>query len=191
MTDAESADALAIVRLFDFNDKRELENYARNLVVTRRALVRVVEACEAGILPYAHAIHTRDYVPSHLWPSASEKLALVENGVGDLKADAVKAVNKIAQTFRDRRLLVGHIFLGPERKRWHFLYLDQRDIAERDNHWREGPHVHFLNWLWHGRDPQTVWNEFQAGDAPPGALHIRFDYQRRPQPDDFIPSGDA
>lgn len=176
MTTPDSAqpDSLAaFLRLFEFEKRPDLEKYCRDLVVTKHDLAQFIIACEAGVVPVRHLIHYQDRAPSHLKVTPDDLAALDANGVGPLKGRALKTVNKTAQTFEDRRYLVGHMFIMPNPEHWHFLYLDQRDIAEDKNHWKEGPHIHFLNWLWR-RDPQALWTAFRAGEAPKGALHIRF-----------------
>jgi hypothetical protein len=85
-------------------------------------------------------------------------------------------VRKIGQIFKDRRYLVGHIFYIPDLSEWHFFQFDQRDLEhERGNHWKEGPHVHFLNWLWPNYDAKTLWENFSSGKAKlTDSLHVRY-----------------
>jgi hypothetical protein len=179
---------LAFVKIFLFEKRRELGRYCRDLVVSDLVLADFILACETGIVPFKHHIHYQDHVPAHLRPSRDELAALTANGVGPLTGDGLKAARKIGQTFVQRRYLVGHLFLTPDPSRWHFLYLDQRDIAESDNHWKEGPHLHFVNWLWLNLDAQSIWKEFRAGQPPKAALHIRFRFRRTHQ--DPVDDGD-
>jgi hypothetical protein len=83
-------------------------------------------------------------------------------------------VRKINQIFKDRRLLVSHLFSNPNR--WHLFYFDQRDTQkDRQNHWKRGSHIHFVNDLWPGYDPQKLWDVFSRADASAGGkLHIPF-----------------
>ena len=127
-------------------------------------------------------------MPQHLRLSAEEQRALGGHGVGAIAENtpAAKAVTKIAQMFKDRRLLFGHMFIDVrDESRWHFLYGDQRDLA---GHWTPDgspqPHVHFINFLWPGRNVRALWEEFGAGKAPGAALHVRFQPRRRPTEDE-------
>jgi hypothetical protein len=147
----------AFLKLFEFEKRQDLEKYCRDLVVTKRDLAQFIWACEAGVVPVRHLIHYQDRAPAQLKPTEADMAALLSNGIGPLSDDALKAARKIRQTFKDRRYLVGHMFLMQNPAHWHFLYLDQRDIAEAGNHWK--PHIHFLNWLWQ-RDPQALWWRF-------------------------------
>lgn len=135
-------------------------------------------------MPFRHRIYTRDYVPEHLEPSEKERGALADSGVGPLKGDALTMVKKIGQLFQGRRFLVGHLFDIPDSSQWHFLYCDQRDLQDNQNHWKEGAHVHLINWLLRPQADaaEALWLEFTTGNEPPrlrGALHIRFAADRR------------
>jgi len=88
---------------------------------------------------------------------------------------AQKTVRKIGQIFKDRRYLVGHIFYVPDLSEWHFFQFDQRDLEDGKNHWKEGAHIHFLNWLWPNYDAQTLWMNFTSGkDNLNDSLHISY-----------------
>ncbi|SRR6266567_1477649 len=72
--------------------------------------------------------------------------------------------------------LVGHIFYVPNLSEWHFFQYNQRDIEhERGNHWKEGAHIHFLNWLWPHYDAESPWAQFISGKAKLNdSLHARY-----------------
>ena len=128
-------------------------------------------------MPFRHRIHYGDYMPDHLVPSESEVKALGENGVGPLKGDALKMIRKVFQGFKDRRYLVGHIFYTSNLMEWHFFQFDQRDIDEGEsNHWKEGSHVHLVNWVLRPKyDAQSLWSEFTSGKVKlGGSIHMRF-----------------
>jgi hypothetical protein len=165
-----------LLKLFTFDKKRELEKYCRELVIHGPDFAAFILACESRTLPFSHKIHYRDHVPEHLNLTDENLAALTANGVGPLQPDAQKTVRKISQIFRDRRYLVGHIFYVPTSAEWHFFQFDQRDIRqEGPNHWKEGAHIHFLNWLWPNYDPQVLWSNFVSGRAKMNdSLHVRY-----------------
>jgi hypothetical protein len=143
----------------------------------------------AGVFPWQHQRHHRDFMPEHLALSPDDLGAFAANGVGLLKPRAKKTANKFAAIFEERRLLSGHIFYTPDHSEWHLFYFDQRDFAERHNHWEGGSHIHLINHLWPGRTAEGVWEEFRTGNPQMGgALHIRF--QRRPRDPVSIGPGD-
>jgi len=171
----QSKETDALLRLFHFDKKRELEQYCRTMVIDSSAFVDFILTCEMTGSPFLHEIHYRDHVPEHLSLKERDTAALAANGVGLLKPDAQKAVTKISQMFRDRRYLVGHIFYVPDLSKWHFFQFDQRDLQDESNHWKEGTHLHFLNWLWPNLDAKTLWANFTSGKAKMNdSLHVRF-----------------
>jgi hypothetical protein len=173
----------AILKLFTFEKKRELEKYCREVVIHQSEFVDVILACESRTLPLLHKIHHREIVPDDLYPTEQDFEALAANGVGLLKPDAKKTVNKIGQIFRVRRQLVGHIFYAPHTSEWHLFQFDQRDLEGRgNNHWKEGTHMHFLNWLWPNYDRNTLWADFTSGRTKINdSLHVRYVEDERGQ----------
>lgn len=165
-----------LLKIFDFEKKSELERYCRGLAVSGDDFASLILSCEASAIPFLHEISYRDKVPAHLKPSKSELRALSDNKPGPLTPAAAKAISKVFQMFEERRYLVGHMFYTPNFSRWHFFCFDQRDVEDdRPNHWKEGAHVHFINWLWPGLNAQSVWATFVNEDGRPGgSIHLRF-----------------
>lgn len=166
----------SFLKLFTFDKKRELEKYCKDLVINADDFVNFIIACEAGLVGFAHQIHYRDFSPEHLAPTDEDLAALSSNPVGPLQPAAQRFVRKISQIFVERKYLVGHIFYVSDLSQWHFFQFDQRDLeGERDNHWKGGAHIHFLNWLWPNYDAKTVWENFASGrDKLSGSLHVRY-----------------
>jgi hypothetical protein len=180
----ELQDIEGFLRLFTFEKKRDLEKYCREVVIYGSDFAAFILACESARLPFCHQIYYRDYVPEHLHPTDNDLAALAANPVGLLQPGAQKTVRKISQIFQDRRQLVGHIFYVPGTSEWHFFQFDQRDLeAERRNHWKEGAHIHFLNWLWPNYDAETVWANFTSGKVKLNdSLHVRYSDTTRRKP---------
>jgi hypothetical protein len=169
-----------LLKLFEFDKKRELERYCRITIISKSDFANLVLACDISGEPFLHRISFRDIVPEHLNLSDADHKALADNGVGPLGPEAAKAVRKMFQIFEERRYLVGHMFHNRDLSKWHFFCFDQRDLEERrPNHWKEGSHVHFMNWLWPNQDAKTVWSEFVSGNYKPGSsIHLRFSHER-------------
>ena len=170
-----------LLKLFQFDKKRKLVRYCRSTVISGSDFANLVLACDLCPGPFLHRIFYRDIVPEHLNLSDANLKALAENGVGPLGPEAAKAVRKMGQIFEERRYLVGHMFYTPDLSRWHFFCFDQRDLEERrPNHWKEGSHVHFMNWLWPNQGAKDVWSEFVSGNYKPGSsIHLRFLWSSR------------
>jgi hypothetical protein len=165
-----------VLKIFSFEKKGDLEKYCRSVVISSRDFFALVVACELTRNPFSHEISYRDKVSEHLNPSDSEIQALKSTPAGTLlTGDAEKAVRKMSQMFEERRYLVGHMFFTPDLSKWHFFCFDQRDLETKGNHWKEGSHVHFVNWLWPVQDAKAVWSNFVTEDLRPGgAIHLRF-----------------
>jgi len=165
----------AFLKMFAFGKKRELEKYCREVVIHSGDFANFIVACEPGLLPFIHQIHYQDHVPEQLLLNDQDTAALAMNPVGPLQPGAQKAIRKIGQMFKDRRYLVGHIFYVPDLTEWHFFQFDQRDLEDEENHWKEGAHIHFLNWLWPNYDAKTLWENFKSGKAKMNdSLHVRY-----------------
>ena len=144
--------------IFTFDKKRDLEKYCREVIIHSQDFVLFILECEKGRMPFRYLTHFCDYVSPHLIPSELERDALTKNGLVLLRRDALKASRKIFQLFKERKWLVGHMFYSTNYWEWHFFCFDQRDIVQDEpNHWSEGPHIHFINWLWSGYNGQSLW----------------------------------
>jgi len=171
----------SLMKMFSFEKRKDLERYCRDLTIRSDDFFALVLACELSREPFAHEISHRDKVPTHLVPSVSEIEALKNTPAGTLlSGDAAKAARKMSQTFEERRYLVGHMFFTPDYSKWHFFCFDQLDLESTGNHWKEGSHVHFVNWLWPRQDAKSVWSNFVMEDArPTSAIHLRFTERRK------------
>jgi hypothetical protein len=77
-----------------------------------------------------------------------------------------------------------HMLTNPSGSKWHCFYLTFRDVAgvpsTREHHWREGAHVHFVNYLF---SPQrltrrAVLEQLAEREHSIRGLHIRYDVGR-------------
>jgi hypothetical protein len=169
-----------LLNIFTIKKKSELKKHCRSITILQGDLASLIMTAMAGALPWEHRAHHRDFQPEHLHPTDEDLAAFAANGVGTLKPRAKKMANKIAAMFEERRLLSGHIFFSPDQSQWHLFYFDQRDFAERHNHWEGGSHIHLINHLWPGRTAQDVWKEFCTGNPQMrGALHVPFQRKTR------------
>jgi hypothetical protein len=166
----------SLMKIFSFEKRKDLERYCRDLTIRSDDFFALVLTCEYSSEPFVHEISHRDKVPTHLVPSDSEIEALKSTPAGTLlSGDAAKAARKMSQSLEDRRYLVGHMFFTPDYTKWHFFCVDQRDLESTGNHWKEGSHVHFVNWLWPGQDAKSEWSTFVTeDDRPARAIHLRF-----------------
>jgi hypothetical protein len=169
------------IKIFQCDKKRKLEAHCKKITIYKSDFVDMIIACEMGIMPFLHRIHHADYVPAHLTPTEEEIAAARISKPGPLTGKAAKYINKIAQGFKERRYLVGHIFYTADLSRWHFFYFDQRDLNHRNPHWKEGQHLHLINYLWPNYEPNRLWSEFCSRNMKvKDSIHVKyFDEIRR------------
>ena len=137
LLDRESLEKL--VPLLNTSGKQAASRYAKDLTITSEALVGIILAAQVGGLgPYAHASYDREVSSDTLNPTNEELNALGRTRVGKASGLALKAIRKIDQQFRERSLLVVHLFYSPS-YRWHMFYFNQRDYTARRNHWKQAP----------------------------------------------------
>lgn len=175
-----------LLGLFNLSKKREVERYCQELVISSSDFASVLYAGRVADLgPYKYACHFHESTPDHLHPNKDELAALAANGVGELRGSALKAMQKVTQVFRDRRMLAMHLFYTPSQKYWHLFYFDQRDHEDRNNHWKHGPHIHYSQDIFTREPLPQVWANATA-EKPifPPSIHVRYDYHhnRRPRP---------
>lgn len=175
-----------LLGLFNLSKKREVEHYCQDLVISSNDFASMLLAGRvAGLGPYRYACHFHEITPEHLHPKKEELSALGKNGVGPLQGAALKAMRKVNQIFRDRRLLAMHLFYTTSQKYWHLFYFDQRDYEDRKNHWRHGPHIHYSQDLFTKEPLPQVWASATAENPSfPPSIHVRYDHHhnRRPRP---------
>ena len=73
-------------------------------------LILLAQAEKLDIFPYLHQIHCREHQPEHLHLTDKDLKGIANNGVGKLEGDAIKAMSKVNQMFKERKWTVGHMF---------------------------------------------------------------------------------
>jgi hypothetical protein len=171
-------DLQSLTDIFEIKTKKELEAHCKDLVIHADDFANLVLAVELGAAaPYQHQLLSSIAEPEHLQPTEADFAALGEAKAGEsLTGRAAKFSTRVRQLFKDRRFLVGHLFHTPDYEFWQFFYFDQRDMAEFDNHWVGGSHVHLLSDLWPNLSAKAVVETFMSGKPRlPTSLHVRFD----------------
>lgn len=167
--------------LLEISTKSELKKYSRTISINLRDFANLI--CNCHTLGYNHQIRYHDFVPQHLIPTEKDRDAIGSASGGKLEGNAKTAWNKIRQIFTDRRCLIAHVFYNATK--WHLFYFDQRDFeTQTKNHWKEGSHIHFVNFLWTQYNINTINDIFDnCKTSISGKLHIRFvnpsDYESR------------
>jgi hypothetical protein len=174
-----------LLDLFNLPDKKAVQKFCRNAVITIEEFASVTMAAGARLLgPYRYARHFVELVPEHLNPTADD-IGVLGTPEGE------KTMRKVSQMFKDRRKVGVHLFFLPSKERWHLLYFDQRDMSGTNNHWKAGPHVHYSRESYTNDPLDTVWTRICAKRPEfPAAEHLR--YLDRPNREHgFIGPGDG
>lgn len=167
-----------LIGLFNLKKKREVERYCQKLVITSEDLSSLILAGRVGSFgPFKYACHFTECRPGHLEPKQSELAALASHGVGLAKGAALKAIRKMDQIFKERRLVSAHLFYERSQKYWHMFYFDQRDFTGTKNHWKHGPHIHYAQDMFTREPLARIWSRVvsERPEFPP-SLHVRYDY---------------
>jgi hypothetical protein len=175
---SERTDLTDLLEILFCERKGDLKKLCRSKIITSSAFAEFILASMAGATPWDHRRHHRQFTPEHLIPGPDEHLSLTKKGA--MTPAAQKFMRKISVTFAERRLLSGHLFFNADLSNWHLIYFDQRDMADRGNHWNGGSHIHLINHLWPQWTAQSIWDAFRS-DKPAmvGAMHIRYDREER------------
>lgn len=173
------------IELLNLKQKKDIENFCKDLVITSEEFADFIVAGMAGVLtPYLHWRHHVNLEPEHLWPTQEELDALHNNGVGNIEGKGLKAVKKIGQMFEDRKLLSVHVFYHSSKKYWHMFYFNQRDTAAHGNHWDLGPHIHYTHDTFLNVDLDEVIEQILAPKPKlPKSIHIKYDYHQNREKD--------
>lgn len=166
-----------LLDLINAPNKRDAQRICRDLVVESKDLFELIVAGRHGLLPpYRYACHFSDYAPEHVIPTSGQISALSQHGPGEFTGEAKTAVNKLFQTFKDRRMFAAHLFYLPEQDYWSLFYFDQRDRSEFGNHWKiGGPHIHYACEAFTSDPMQAMWRKIcQVSPNPPRAEHVRY-----------------
>ena len=167
----------SLLELINSRSKRDLVRLCKTLSIHQQDFVWLILATQHGEFhPYKYANHFQEFTPENLVPTEQEQAALAENGVGKFKTrGAQKFSNKIFQLFKERRLLAAHLLYTPDHKYWHLFYFDNRDHSDINNHWKHGPHLHYVSDLWPELTMEAAWKQVVSGQLGfSNKLHIRY-----------------
>lgn len=167
----------SLLKLLNLQSKQEVTRHCANLIVYAQDLTALILAAQQGVLfPYRYANHFSEKVAHHLNPTEAEHMAIQQNGVGKFKTrEARKFTSKIFQLFHERRMLAAHLLYTTNHNYWHLLYFDNRDTQESNNHWKHGPHIHYISDLWSTLSLHEAWSQITSGHMSfPSKIHIKY-----------------
>jgi hypothetical protein len=152
-------------KLLSIEKKSELKKFCRKITISLNDLTKLI--LNLSMIGFLHMREHHEYVPKHLTQSNDEIDALFDFPIGEkIIGKAEKCLNKISQTFKERRCLSLHVFFNDVK--WHLIYFDQNSV--QGIHWKHGPHIHFVNYLC--IDINNCFDDFEKLEN--ASLHIRY-----------------
>lgn len=166
----------SLCELFDEADHRAAERLCRRMTVTSSDVFTFALAGWVKRLgSYECRMHNVDHVPADLQLTTKDKATIEGSRLGMAPRASITALQrKLKSVFATRRVFKAFLFLLPGTERWHLIYFDQRDQAGEENHWIEGPHIHYVRETHTRLSPDEVWAQVCATPPkPPRGEHIR------------------
>lgn len=163
-----------VIELFSKNKKSDLVKYCRDITITKHEFAETVMFSE--LIGYYHNIRTIEYIPDHLKINKKEDFFNKSRNKKSLTEEDQKFFKKISSIFQQRRYIISHLFISKDK--WHIFYFDFHDIDITNNHWKNGSHIHFVNYLWSNLNCKEVWESLGKRTNKSYGIHIRWNNER-------------
>lgn len=162
-----------ILALINIKKKSGVAKYCKKIEISEYDLFFLIFNCDQINFEYEPIYH--DHVPPH-WD------LLEEDRENIIKGDTNSVTKKINTLFLQRRHIYVHMFR--HENEWHCFYFSDNDIeTEKENHWKLGAHLHYINYLWTNYSYEEVWKKFDIRKTEiPGNIHIKFNPFEFPKP---------
>ncbi len=152
-----------IQTLLGYTKKSKLAAYCARITISEDDLFLLMHNCSQ--IGYAHRSKFPEYVPE------SRKLTVSDRNVMS-RNEPAKFVGKIHAIFEERKKYMVHLFESGEK--WHCFYYTYKDMEPMSkNHWKHGPHLHFVNYLWPDYRKRAVWESFDNRNNDIDGVHVR------------------
>lgn len=156
--------------------KSKLDKICREGFVSSSDLYSLIVASKAEKSSWYHFRKHFHYVPAARELTETDLENLAQNKDTRLVGKALASLNKLYALIDERRCLSLHLFVHRIDASWHILFFDQKDTDERRNHWKEGPHLHLVNYLTYFQNPFDLWDSIvSASERPKSKFHIRYE----------------
>ncbi|MEX2144406.1 MAG: hypothetical protein WD740_07410 [Anaerolineales bacterium] len=145
--------------------KQEVEHVLANSTLTENDLFLMIH--NSRQLGYSCRSKYSTFVPDHLRITDSD-LQAIKGGQFE------KMPRKIFSVLKERKVVNVHLF--ESNAHWHCFFFTYRDIDEAsENHWRGGPHLHYVSDGWPRLDPDRLWESFdKRRERASSGMHIKF-----------------
>jgi len=151
--------------IFEIANKTNAEHLLHDIELSEYDLFLLIHNCNQ--IQFTHRSKFKQHIPEHLkvLKTDTEQLKL-----GNPK----KALKKVHSGLIERRYV--HVHLFERSSEWHFFYFSHQDIENtKFNHWKCGPHIHYVSHLWPQLNKRLLWNKFNKRNAViSGSIHMKF-----------------
>ncbi|TGM62961.1 hypothetical protein EHQ94_19745 [Leptospira meyeri] len=160
-----------ISQLLNCKNKEEEIKLSKNLKINTHDFAVFIQ--NAPTYGYSYSCTKYEFTPEHLNLTEKNIQNLFLDPNNSSYNEKEKAFNKISETFKVRKQILGHLFNKEEK--WHLFYLEGKDLSQYEsNHWVGGPHIHYLSHNWGNKlDPTQLLAKITKGKYESG-LHISF-----------------
>jgi hypothetical protein len=148
--------------LIEMKRKAAVARYCRNLKFSEWELFLLTHNCSQ--LGFKYRSKFTEFVPSHL--------KVLDSDINELhKGNSRKFMKKVDGILSERKRL--HIHYLEKDNQWHCFYYTYEDIELENNHWKYGPHAHYINYLWPEYKKKNILKSFDKRSVDISGLHIR------------------
>ena len=150
--------------LFEIKNKDDTVKYCRNLTIKEFDFFLLIHNCSQ--LNFTHKSKFLQFVPPQ-W-------VLNDVDKEEMKNGNIRPISKkLKAILLQRRYLHAHLFQNKEE--WHCFYFSFSELEVTNNHWKNGPHIHYVNNLMSNLGVDDLWNCIdQRNTKIPGKNHIKF-----------------
>ncbi len=153
-----------LTHLLNISKKTEAEKYTKTIILEEFEVFLLMHNCQQ--MGFSHRSTFPEYKPDHLRISKSD--------IDNLMKHHFQSFNKkIIPLMRERRKIHAHLL--EKDLEWHCFYFSYNEIElAKTNHFKYGPHIHYVNHLW-TYDKDETWHRFGTRFTKiKDAAHIRF-----------------
>ena len=149
--------------LLSFTKKSKLVVYCKRIQISEDELFLLIHNCSQ--IGFKHQSRFTQFVP----PSRK----LLDSDIADMKqGNTSKFTSKIHRIFEERKNYMVHLF--ERSKEWHCFYYTYKDMDDK-SHWRLGPHLHYVSYLWPNYRKRQVWESFDKRTINIQGVHIKLE----------------
>lgn len=155
---------------FKFSKKKDIVSYSKRALISEDELFLLIHNCSQ--IGFTHKSKFPQFVP--------KEREILDSDLAELKkSDPRKIGNKIERIFEERKNYMVHLF--EKDKEWHCFYYTYKDMETGEkNHWRHGPHLHYVSYLWPYLKKRQVWESFEKRNIDLQGIHIRLKPHQTP-----------